>query len=71
MEETVLRVENISKNFGMTQALKDVNFSIRKGTIHSLLGRNGAGKSGVPASHVHDAAGGDPVPACRIWLYGL
>lgn len=47
MEETVLRVENISKNFGMTQALKDVNFSIRKGTIHSLLGRNGAGKSTV------------------------
>ena len=37
MEETVLKVENISKNFGMTQALKDVNFSIRKGTIHSLL----------------------------------
>lgn len=47
MEETVLKVENISKNFGMTQALKDVNFSIRKGTIHSLLGRNGAGKSTV------------------------
>ncbi len=47
MEETVLQVENISKNFGMTQALKDVNFSIRKGTIHSLLGRNGAGKSTV------------------------
>ena len=47
MEETVLKVENISKYFGMTQALKDVNFSIRKGTIHSLLGRNGAGKSTV------------------------
>ncbi len=47
MEETVLQVENIRKNFGMTQALKDVTFSIRKGTIHSLLGRNGAGKSTV------------------------
>ena len=31
----------------MTQALKDVGFTIRKGTIHSLLGRNGAGKSTV------------------------
>lgn len=47
MGDIVLKVENISKNFGMTQALKDVNFTIRKGTIHSLLGRNGAGKSTV------------------------
>lgn len=47
MKDIVLQVENISKNFGMTQALKDVSFSIRKGTIHSLLGRNGAGKSTV------------------------
>ena len=31
----------------MTQALKNVSFTIRKGTIHSLLGRNGAGKSTV------------------------
>ena len=47
MKDIVLQVENISKNFGMTQALKEVSFSIRKGTIHSLLGRNGAGKSTV------------------------
>lgn len=47
MEEVVLKVENISKRFGMTQALKDVSFKIRKGTLHSLLGRNGAGKSTV------------------------
>ena len=47
MEEVILRVENVSKNFGATQALKDVSFTIRKGTIHSLLGRNGAGKSTV------------------------
>ena len=47
MEDIILQVENISKNFGMTQALKNVNFTIRKGTIHSLLGRNGAGKSTV------------------------
>lgn len=47
MEEIVLKVENVSKSFGATQALKDVSFTIRKGTIHSLLGRNGAGKSTV------------------------
>lgn len=47
MEEVILKVENVSKNFGATKALKDVSFTIRKGTIHSLLGRNGAGKSTV------------------------
>lgn len=47
MSETLLSVENISKSFGPTQALRNVSFTIQKGTIHSLLGRNGAGKSTV------------------------
>jgi ABC-type sugar transport system ATPase subunit len=47
MNEILLQVENVSKNFGSTRALKNVSFSIAKGTIHSLLGRNGAGKSTV------------------------
>lgn len=47
MDEILLTVENVSKNFGATQALKDVSFTIKKGAIHSLLGRNGAGKSTV------------------------
>lgn len=47
MKEVILKVENVSKSFGATQALKDVSFTIKKGTIHSLLGRNGAGKSTV------------------------
>jgi ABC-type sugar transport system ATPase subunit len=47
MASHLLSVEHVSKSFGATQALRDVNFSIDKGTIHSLLGRNGAGKSTV------------------------
>lgn len=47
MNEVLLEVKNVSKRFGQTQALKDVSLTIRKGTIHSLLGRNGAGKSTV------------------------
>ena len=47
MEEILLKVEHVSKNFGATKALEDVSFTIKKGTIHSLLGRNGAGKSTV------------------------
>lgn len=40
-----LAVENISKSFGGTQALRSVNFDLRQGEIHALLGENGAGKS--------------------------
>lgn len=36
MEEILLKVEHVSKNFGATKALEDVSFTIKKGTIHSL-----------------------------------
>ncbi len=41
----VLEVKNISKHFGATKALRDVNLKLERGTTHSLVGRNGAGKS--------------------------
>lgn len=44
-EEILLEIKNVSKSFGVTQALSDVSLKVRAGTIHSLLGRNGAGKS--------------------------
>ena len=40
-----LEVKNLSKGFGPVQVLKDVNFSVRAGEVHALLGVNGAGKS--------------------------
>lgn len=44
-QDTFLEVINLSKSFSTTHALKDANLKIKKGTIHSLVGRNGAGKS--------------------------
>ena len=41
----ILRVENLSKRYGPTIALRDVSLGIRRGTIHGLLGENGAGKT--------------------------
>jgi len=45
MSEEILQVKNILKRFGATLALNDVSMSIKKGTVHSLVGRNGAGKT--------------------------
>ena len=36
---------NIGKSFPGVQALKDVQFTLRKGEVHALMGENGAGKS--------------------------
>ena len=44
MNENILELRNISKSFGETKALNNVDFYLRKGTIHGLLGENGAGK---------------------------
>ena len=44
-EENFLELRNISKHFGGVQALKNVDFSLRSGEIHCLVGENGSGKS--------------------------
>src|SRR5690349_7403669 len=40
-----VRMEAISKSFGGVAALDRVDFGLRYGEIHALLGENGAGKS--------------------------
>src|SRR4030088_1988933 len=42
---TLLEMRGISKSFGTVKALSDVNFTVRQGEIHALVGENGAGKS--------------------------
>jgi len=44
-DNILLRVENISKTFPGTKALRDIDLTVRKGEIHALMGENGAGKS--------------------------
>lgn len=40
-----LVIEELKKNFGKKEVLKDINFTFEEGKIYGLLGRNGAGKT--------------------------
>ena len=44
-DEVVLRAVDIAKTYGVTRALKGVNFDVRRGKVTVLFGENGAGKS--------------------------
>ena len=41
----MIRVENVSKNFNKTHALKNVSLEVNKGDVISLIGPSGSGKS--------------------------
>lgn len=45
MVEYILEMKSITKEFPGVKALNDVNFKVRRGEIHCLVGENGAGKS--------------------------
>ena len=45
MSDYILEMRNITKTFPGVKALDDVNFKVRRGEIHCLVGENGAGKS--------------------------
>ena len=41
----MLRADGIAKFYGDTRALDGVNFEVRAGEVHAIVGQNGAGKS--------------------------
>jgi len=45
MTSTILRMEKVTKTYRSVPAVKDLDFELREGEIHALVGENGAGKS--------------------------
>ncbi|TNE35429.1 MAG: sugar ABC transporter ATP-binding protein [Alphaproteobacteria bacterium] len=57
----LFELKNVTKKFHGVPALKNVDFDLRSGEIHSLLGENGAGKSTLTKimAGVHEATEGE------------
>ncbi|GEK33686.1 amino acid ABC transporter ATP-binding protein [Kurthia sibirica] len=45
MENTIIDIKNLSKSFGSHEVLKDINFSVKKGEVVTVIGSSGSGKS--------------------------
>ena len=63
----LLRLENITRNFGAIEALRGISFDIGRGEVVALLGDNGAGKSTL----VKIIAGGLAASSGRMIFEGV
>jgi ribose transport system ATP-binding protein len=63
----ILRIVNLSKNFGGVHALDRVSLTVDRGEVHGLLGQNGSGKSTLIKilSGFHN-----PDPGGELWIDG-
>jgi ABC-2 type transport system ATP-binding protein len=45
VDDSIIQVENLYKNYGAVEALRGVSFTVEEGEVFGLLGPNGAGKT--------------------------
>ena len=45
MEDMILQVNHLSKSFGSHEVLRDIDFTVKKGDVTSIIGASGSGKS--------------------------
>ena len=66
-ENVILTMRGICKSFPGVKALNNVDFTLRRGTIHALMGENGAGKSTL----IKVLTGIYPMDAGQIHIEGI
>lgn len=66
MMNEILKVEHLTKTYGRKTVLKDLNISVRKGSVFGLLGANGAGKS----TSIGCMLGTEKADDGRVYLFG-
>jgi ABC-type sugar transport system ATPase subunit len=60
MSDETIEFRGVRRTFGVTVALKDIDVTVRRGTVHAFVGENGAGKStalGVLAGRLKPTGG--------------
>jgi len=62
----LLQLQNITKRFGAIEALRGIDFSVKRGEVVALLGDNGAGKSTL----VKIISGGLPATSGKLIFDG-
>ena len=45
MSEMILQINHLSKSFGSHEVLRDIDFTVEKGDVTSIIGASGSGKS--------------------------
>jgi rhamnose transport system ATP-binding protein len=66
MSDVILELKHITKTFPGVKALDNVDFTLRRGEIHALMGENGAGKS----TFIKIITGVHPADSGEIYLEG-
>ena len=44
MDDLILQVNHLSKSFGTHEVLRDIDFTVKKGDVTSIIGASGSGK---------------------------
>ena len=66
MNETIMRINNLTKSYGAKTVLDNVSFEIGKGKIYGFIGENGAGKT----TAIRAITGLSPINQGSIELFG-
>ena len=45
MSENIIEIQHLEKNFGSHKVLSDIDFSVKKGDVTTIIGVSGSGKS--------------------------